>query len=56
MCADWLTENLEDMKKMMSHEDVLKRFKKVFGREMTPSERRDFFLSPEETSHKEEKG
>jgi hypothetical protein len=49
-------ENLEDVKKMMSHEDVLKRFKKVFGREMTHSERNGFFLSPEEAPHKEEKG
>ena len=49
-------DNFEDVKQMMTHEDVLKRFKKVFGREMTPSERSDFFLSPEETPHKEEKG
>jgi hypothetical protein len=28
----------------MSHQEIIERFKKVFGREMTPAERRSFFL------------
>jgi len=28
----------------LSHEEITERFKKVFGREMTPAERRRFFL------------
>jgi hypothetical protein len=39
---------------MMSHHEIIQRFKKHFGREMTPKERQAFFLphdssiSPEE--------
>jgi hypothetical protein len=33
---------------MMSYEEILKRFKKLFGREMTAAERRIFFL-PQDT-------
>jgi hypothetical protein len=33
---------------MMSYEEILKRFKKLFGREMTAAERRTFFL-PQDT-------
>jgi hypothetical protein len=29
---------------MMSEQDIVERFKKVFGREMTPEERHSFFL------------
>jgi len=29
---------------MTSHDEIVERFKKVFGREMTPSERHIFFL------------
>ena len=28
----------------MSPEEIMERFRKVFGREMTPAERRSFFL------------
>jgi hypothetical protein len=28
----------------MSHPEILTRFKKLFGREMTPKERQSFFL------------
>jgi hypothetical protein len=34
-----------DLAENLSHEEILLRFKKVFGREMTPEER-PFFLSP----------
>jgi hypothetical protein len=41
---------------MMSHQEIVERFKKVFGREMTPAERRSFFLdhlpSPEQKTPK----
>jgi hypothetical protein len=29
---------------MMSYQEILQRFRKLFGREMTPAERRSFFL------------
>ena len=32
----------------MSHEEIIRRFKKVFGREMPPSERNTFFLPNKE--------
>jgi hypothetical protein len=28
----------------MSHEEILRRFRNLFGRDMTQGERRDFFL------------
>ena len=31
----------------MSHEEIVQRFKKLFGREMTSSERNTFFLPQE---------
>jgi hypothetical protein len=31
----------------LTHEEVLLRFKKVFGRDMTPEERHSFFLPVE---------
>jgi hypothetical protein len=34
----------------MTHEEVVRRFKKVFGREMTPSERNSFFLPDQEAA------
>jgi hypothetical protein len=34
----------------MSHQEILQRFRKVFGREMTDSERHTFFLPNEDTS------
>jgi hypothetical protein len=37
----------------MSHEEIVQRFKRVFGREMTPSEREIFFLPDGSESHNE---
>jgi hypothetical protein len=48
-------ENPEEVKKMMSHDEVIKRFKKVFGRDMTAAERNAFFLT-EKTPPKKAKG
>jgi hypothetical protein len=31
----------------MSPDEILRRFKKLFGREMSARERQEFFLSPE---------
>jgi hypothetical protein len=39
---------------MMSHQEILQQFKKLFGREMTITERRIFFL-PQDPTHPEEK-
>jgi hypothetical protein len=33
-----------DATAMMTHEDIMNRFQRLFGREMTPAERREFFL------------
>jgi hypothetical protein len=46
----------EAIQEMMSHQEVIQRFKKVFGRDMTPSERKSFFLPQQETSPVHEKG
>ena len=48
---DQLAESLE---KMMSHEEILRRFQKIFGREMTESERAAFFVPPQIASKKDE--
>jgi len=34
---------------MMSYHEIIQRFKKLFGREMTPKERQAFFL-PDDSS------
>lgn len=36
-----------DPEETLTHEEVLLRFKKVLGRDMTPEERPAFFLPPE---------
>ena len=36
-----------DPEESLTHEEVLFRFKKVFGRDMTPDERNRFFLPPD---------
>jgi hypothetical protein len=36
-----------DPEETMTHEEIILRFKKVLGRDMTPEERRAFFLPPE---------
>jgi len=33
----------------LTREEILERFKKIFGREMTPRERLAFFLAPDTT-------
>lgn len=38
---------------MMSHQEIVERFKKVFGREMTPAERHSFFLDHVPSPEKE---
>jgi len=52
---DELEESVVRRLGMMSHEEILQQFKKVFGREMTASERKDFFL-PHEDASSETKG
>ena len=47
-------DDFEEAKQMMSHEEVTSRFKKVFGRDMTPAERSIFFVT-RELAHDEEK-
>jgi hypothetical protein len=37
----------------MSHQGILMRFKKLFGREMTPKERQAFFLGPDSSEQKQ---
>jgi hypothetical protein len=37
----------------MSHHEILMRFKKLFGREMTPKERQAFFLGPDSSEQKQ---
>ena len=41
---------------MMSHEEIIKRFRRVLGRDMTPKERNAFFLPNQYTPPQEEKG
>jgi hypothetical protein len=38
------TDKVLILEGMMSHEEIVERFKKVFGREMTAAERLIFFL------------
>lgn len=33
----------------LTHDEILRRFRKVMGREMTPEEKRRFFLPPDHT-------
>jgi hypothetical protein len=35
-----------DPEETLTHEEILLRFKKVLGRDMTPEERHAFFLPP----------
>jgi hypothetical protein len=50
MChaAPYILDGVDDLEKelskMMSHEEIMRRFRKVFGRDMTPIERQVFFL------------
>jgi hypothetical protein len=47
-------DDFEEAQQMMSHEDVISRFKKAFGRDMTPAERNIFFLTTK-PAHEEDK-
>ena len=44
-----LADSIYEQVAMMSHDEVVRRFKKVFGREMTSDERNSFFLPNLET-------
>jgi hypothetical protein len=43
------------LQRMMSSQEILQRFKKVFGREMTPSEREAFFVPNQGASPNEKR-
>jgi hypothetical protein len=43
-----MDEQLARAETTFTHEQILQRFKKLFGRDMTPEERRAFFLLPDE--------
>jgi len=50
-------DELEEMRlrdATMSHHEIMVRFRKLFGREMTPKERQAFFLSHESSAVPEE--
>jgi hypothetical protein len=44
LCMEKLADSIYEQVVTMSHEEIVWRFKKVFGREMTSSERTCFFL------------
>jgi hypothetical protein len=50
LCMDKLADSIYERGATMSHEEIVRRFRKVFGREMTPSERNTFFLINQETT------
>jgi len=50
LCMEKLADSICEHGAMMSHDDIVRRFKKVFGREMTPPERNSFFLPDQETT------
>jgi hypothetical protein len=39
---------------VMTHQEILQRFKKLFGREMTDAERHTFFLPHQDASSRDE--
>jgi hypothetical protein len=41
-----------DPEESLTHEEIMLRFKKVLGRDMTPEERHRFFLPPEPPKRK----
>lgn len=53
---DDLAEAIHKHTGMMSGDDIIRRFKKIFGREMTPSECKVFFLPRQEASPQKKKG
>ena len=48
LCMNKLADLIYEQGATMSHEEIVRRFKKVFGREMTRSERDTFFLPNQE--------
>jgi hypothetical protein len=48
LCME-LADSIDEQVATMSHEEIVRRFKKLFGREMTPAERNNFFLPNQET-------
>jgi hypothetical protein len=46
-------DDFQEEQRIMSHEDVISRFKKVFGRDMTPAERNIFFVTTESAGEEE---
>jgi hypothetical protein len=45
-----LADSIHERVATMSHEEIVRRFKKLFGREMTSAERNNFFLPNQETT------
>ena len=43
-----LADSIHEQVATMSHEEIVRRFKKLFGREMTSAERNNFFLPNQE--------
>jgi len=50
LCMDKLAGSIHEQVATMSHEEIVRRFKKLFGREMTSAERNNFFLPNQETT------
>jgi hypothetical protein len=50
LCMDELAVSIDEQVATMSHEEIVRRFKKLFGREMTSAERNNFFLPNQETT------
>jgi hypothetical protein len=47
-------DDLPDVGEMLSHEEIVKRLEKLFGREMTNAERNIFFLVSKGSTHEGE--
>jgi hypothetical protein len=50
LCMDKLADSICEQVATISDEEIVRRFEKVFGREMTTSERNSFFLPCQETT------
>jgi hypothetical protein len=56
--APWMAEPMEPNSvpdAAMTHRQIIERFKKLFGRDMTPNERKALFLPSEATLAEEKK-
>jgi hypothetical protein len=56
LCMDKLADSISEQVATISDEEVVRRFEKVFGREMTSPERNSFFLPNQETTVPSTKG